>query len=139
MRVMIRFALPVEASNTAARTGKLEKVFKQIHEDLKPEAAYFFAQDGQRGGLFVVDMQDSSQNCRFCRALLPRTECESRICPRHVSGRFGEGIIWRSEHDPALRLSRGVSAGHEAIARSASDGFNEPARSEPLVIRRVPA
>ena len=29
MRVMIKFALPVEASNTAARTGKLEKVFKQ--------------------------------------------------------------------------------------------------------------
>src|SRR5205814_5667483 len=65
MRVMIRFALPVEASNTAARTGKLEKVFKQIHEDLKPEAAYFFAQDGQRGGLFIVDMQDSSQIADF--------------------------------------------------------------------------
>ena len=26
MRVMIKFALRVEASNTAARTGKLEKV-----------------------------------------------------------------------------------------------------------------
>jgi hypothetical protein len=65
MRVMIKFALPVEASNTAARTGKLEKVFKQIHEDLKPEAAYFFAQDGQRGGLFIVDMQDSSQIADF--------------------------------------------------------------------------
>src|SRR5947207_5619988 len=65
MRVMIKFALPVEASNTAARSGKLEKVFKQIHEDLKPEAAYFFAQDGQRGGLFIVDMQDSSQIADF--------------------------------------------------------------------------
>ena len=65
MRVMIKFALPVEASNTAARTGKLEKVFKQIHEDLKPEAAYFFAQEGQRGGLFIVDMQDSSQIADF--------------------------------------------------------------------------
>ena len=65
MRVMIKFALPVEASNTASRTGKLEQVFKQIHEDLKPEAAYFFAQDGQRGGLFIVDMQDSSQIADF--------------------------------------------------------------------------
>src|SRR5438046_1029060 len=65
MRVMIKFALPVEASNTASRTGKLEQVFKQIHEDLKPEAAYFFAQDGQRGGLFIVDMQDSSQIAEF--------------------------------------------------------------------------
>ena len=42
MRVMIKFALPVESSNTAIRTGKLQKVMQQIAEDLKPEAAYFF-------------------------------------------------------------------------------------------------
>ena len=39
MRVMIKFAIPVEAGNTAIRTGKLEKVMQQIAEDLKPEAA----------------------------------------------------------------------------------------------------
>ena len=39
MRVMIKFALPVEAGNTAIRTGKLQKVMQQIAEDLKPEAA----------------------------------------------------------------------------------------------------
>src|SRR5437016_2084737 len=52
MRVMIKFALPVEASNTAIRTGKLQKVMQQIAEDLKPEAAYFFPTptEGQRGG-----------------------------------------------------------------------------------------
>src|SRR5437660_11040835 len=61
MRVMIKFALPVEASNTAIRTGKLEKVMHQIVEDLKPEAAYFFPTGGERGGFFIVEMQDSSQ------------------------------------------------------------------------------
>ena len=40
MRVMIRFALPVESSNTAIRSGKLAKVFHQLTEELKPEAAY---------------------------------------------------------------------------------------------------
>jgi hypothetical protein len=44
MRVMIKFALPVESSNTAISTGKLEKVMHQIAEDLKPEEAYFFPQ-----------------------------------------------------------------------------------------------
>jgi hypothetical protein len=61
MRVMIKFALPVESSNTAIRTGKLEKVMHQIVEDLKPEAAYFFPTGGERGGFFIVEMQDSSQ------------------------------------------------------------------------------
>jgi hypothetical protein len=61
MRVMIKFALPVESSNTAIRTGKLAKVFHQLTEELKPEAAYFFPTGGERGGFLVVDMQDSSQ------------------------------------------------------------------------------
>ena len=63
MRVMIKFAIPVEAGNTAIRTGKLEKVMQQIAEDLKPEAAYFFPTPtgGERGGFFIVEMRDSSQ------------------------------------------------------------------------------
>jgi len=61
MRVMIRFALPVETGNIAIRTGKLAKIMSQITEELKPEAAYFYPLDGERGGFFIVDMQDSSQ------------------------------------------------------------------------------
>ena len=36
---MIKFAFPVDAGKAAIRTGKLEKVFQQLIEDLKPEAA----------------------------------------------------------------------------------------------------
>jgi hypothetical protein len=61
MRVMIKFAMPVEASNEAIRSGKLQKVFQQLTEDLKPEAGYFFPTGGERGGFFVVDMRESSQ------------------------------------------------------------------------------
>ena len=61
MRVMIKFAFPVEASNEAIRSGKLQKVFQQLAEDLKPEAGYFFPEGGERAGFFVVDMQESSQ------------------------------------------------------------------------------
>ena len=61
MRVMIKFALPVESSNTAIRSGKLAKIFHQLIEEAKPEAAYFFPTGGERGGFLVVDMQDSSQ------------------------------------------------------------------------------
>jgi hypothetical protein len=65
MRIMIKFALPVEASNDAMRSGKLQRVFQQLVEDLKPEAAYFFPNGGERGGFFVVDMQESSQVAEY--------------------------------------------------------------------------
>jgi uncharacterized protein DUF3303 len=61
MRMMIKFSLPVENSNDAIRTGKLQKIFQQLAEDLKPEAAYFSPLGGERAGFFVVDMRESSQ------------------------------------------------------------------------------
>lgn len=61
MRIMIKFTFPVESGNDAIRSKRVEKVFKQIAEELKPEAAYFCPQGGERGGLIVVDMTSSSQ------------------------------------------------------------------------------
>jgi hypothetical protein len=61
MRIMIKFAFPVDTGNDAIRRRKMEKIFQGILEELKPEAAYFFLEGGERAGLFVVDMKESSQ------------------------------------------------------------------------------
>jgi len=61
MRVMINSRFPSDAGNEGNRSGKLQKVFQQLAEDLKPEAGYFFPEGGERAGFFVVDMQESSQ------------------------------------------------------------------------------
>jgi hypothetical protein len=60
MRIMVKFAFPVDSGNIAIRDGRVEKVLHQIMEELKPEAAYFFP-NGERGGFLVVNMDDSSQ------------------------------------------------------------------------------
>ncbi len=59
MRIMVKFWVPVEAGNATIRNGKLEKVFGQLLEGLKPEAEYFYPGDGERSGFFVIDMEDS--------------------------------------------------------------------------------
>lgn len=61
MRVMVKFAFPVEAGNAAIKSGKVATVFQQLMEDLKPEAAYFLADGGERGGFLILDMTQSSQ------------------------------------------------------------------------------
>ncbi|MBA2448023.1 MAG: hypothetical protein H0V51_08360 [Chloroflexi bacterium] len=61
MRVMLKFRFPVETGNDAIRSGKVAQVFEKIMEELKPEAAYFFPEGGERAGLIVFDMQESSQ------------------------------------------------------------------------------
>jgi hypothetical protein len=62
MRMLMRESIPVEAGNAAAKAGTLGSTIEKILADLKPEAAYFFADDnGQRSGSVVFDMKDSSE------------------------------------------------------------------------------
>ena len=60
--MLLRVSVPVEAGNAAAKAGTLGPTIERILADLKPEAAYFFADDsGQRSGSIVFEMKDSSQ------------------------------------------------------------------------------
>jgi hypothetical protein len=62
MRMLLRVSIPVEAGNAAAKDGTLGTKIERILADLKPEAAYFFADDsGQRSGSIVFDLKDTSQ------------------------------------------------------------------------------
>jgi len=61
MRMLLRVSIPVENGNAAVRAGSLGKTIQRILADLKPEAAYFSEEHGERTGLIVFDMQESSQ------------------------------------------------------------------------------
>ena len=91
MRVMIKFALPVESGNTAIRTGKLQKVMQQIAEDLKPEAAYFFPTPTAGEGVEIG----------LVRHLEPRI-----VHPRHIplpqNDTVSVELIPGSQIDPAI-------------------------------------
>lgn len=61
MRTLLRVSIPVEAGNAAAKNGTLGSAVQKILADLKPEAAYFFADDnGNRSGSIVFDLKDPS-------------------------------------------------------------------------------
>src|SRR6266516_3551060 len=61
MRFMIKVSWDVEAGNALVRQGKLASTVQSILADIKPEAAYFMAEDGKRGGILIVDITDASQ------------------------------------------------------------------------------
>lgn len=61
MRTLLRFTVPVQTGNAAIIDGALAKTIESLMKDLKPEAAYFYAQNGERAGSLVFDMHDTSQ------------------------------------------------------------------------------
>jgi hypothetical protein len=61
MRMLLKISLPVEKANEAAKSGALKQSIEAPMKALKPEAAYFYAEDGKRSEIIVFDMQGSWQ------------------------------------------------------------------------------
>jgi hypothetical protein len=61
MRTMMRVTIPVETGNKAIADGVMGKIIQETMERIKPEAAYFTADHGQRTVYFFCDIKDSSQ------------------------------------------------------------------------------
>ena len=61
MRMLVDVEIPVEPFNTLVKNGTAGQIMQKILEELKPEAAYFTARNGKRGGTIVLDVSDPSK------------------------------------------------------------------------------
>jgi hypothetical protein len=61
MRMLLKISMPVEKGNEAAKSGALQRTIQSTMEALKPEAAYFYPEDGKRTALMIFDMTGSWQ------------------------------------------------------------------------------
>jgi len=61
MRMLMQVKFPIEPFNSYVRDGSIGAKMQKIMADIKPEAAYFTAVDGHRGGILVVNMDDPSK------------------------------------------------------------------------------
>ena len=61
MHMLIDFEFPVEPFNTLVRNGTAGEKIQKVLGDIKPEAVYFTARAGKRGGTMVVDVRDPSK------------------------------------------------------------------------------
>ena len=60
MRMMLKVNMATEAANELARQGKLGSTIQSILDDVKPEAAYFTDDEGERTAYIFFDLKDSS-------------------------------------------------------------------------------
>ncbi len=81
MRTLRRVRIDRSAGNRAVSNGTVERVIKEFVAKAKPEAAYFFPDQGKRAASFVFDMQDPSEIPGLVEPLFKELEAEVQLTP----------------------------------------------------------
>ena len=61
MRFLVKTTMDTQIANAAVKDGTLGATIGKILEDLKPEAVYFYEENGVRTQLLVVNIDDASE------------------------------------------------------------------------------
>ena len=58
MRTILKVSMPVEKANQAIKDRSLPQTMTGFVDEYKPEASYFYAENGRRTAFFVFDLKD---------------------------------------------------------------------------------
>ena len=61
MRLMLKFTIPVERGNEAAKDGTIGKAIQALVKATNAEAAYFSLADGERAGYIFFEETDQAR------------------------------------------------------------------------------
>ncbi len=81
MRMMLRWTVPVEKGNETIRDGSLATTLQTLLEELEPEAAYFWSENGERAGMIVFDMADTTQIPQIAEPLFMNLDAAVEFLP----------------------------------------------------------
>ena len=81
MRMLLKAQMDTRRANEANREGTLQETLGQMLNELQPEAAYFYPEDGKRTVLLVFDMQDPSQIPPTVEPLFQGAEASVSLTP----------------------------------------------------------
>ena len=81
MRMMLRWTVPVERGNETIKDGTLSQTIESLLDELKPEAAYFWPENGERGGMRGFDMAEPSQIPQIAEPLFLNVDAAVDFAP----------------------------------------------------------
>lgn len=91
MRIMLTAVLPNDAGSAAIRDGTLGPTIQQILGELKPEAAYFALEDGQRTAHIICNIDQPSEMVRLAEPFFFAFGAKVTIKPVMIAADLAEG------------------------------------------------
>jgi hypothetical protein len=81
MRMMLRWTVPVGKGNDMVKGGSMGTVVESVLAKTKPEAAYFLADGGMRGGVIFFDLKEPSDIPRIAEVLFQGADAAVEFTP----------------------------------------------------------
>lgn len=87
MHFIIKATIPNAAGNKLVK-GDMEATFNKVMGDVRPEAAYFAVDNGQRTVYMIVDVADSADMVRVAEPLWLALEANVETIPAMTAEEF---------------------------------------------------
>lgn len=92
MRMLLKATLDNQKASEAIQAGTLGDAMQRVMEQLQPEAAYFYPEDGRRTAIFVFDMKDPSQLPMITEPFFQNTGADVRVTPAMDANDMRSGL-----------------------------------------------
>jgi hypothetical protein len=92
MRMMLKITIPTADGNRAIKDGSLPRILEATMNKLKPEAAYFLADNGLRSAMIFFDMRDASDIPVVVEPLFMGLNMEVELLPVMNSEELQKGL-----------------------------------------------
>jgi hypothetical protein len=96
MKMLLRITMPNEPFNSFIKKGTLGNVLDKIMNDLKPEAAYFTLEDGERSVLLIVNINKPGEYVKYAEPFFlefnASIKYEIAMSPEELKGAGVEAI-----------------------------------------------
>lgn len=81
MRTVMKATIDTEAGSAAIQDGTMSQILGKVLADLKPEAAYFYPENGKRTMFMVFDLDESRRLPAITEALYTKLKADISFAP----------------------------------------------------------
>lgn len=92
MRFLLKATIPVESGNAFVKDPNFQQRMEQVMGDIRPEAAFFTIENGQRTIYFIVDVQGVEDMPRIAEPLWLSWNADVTMLPVFIPEDFEKSM-----------------------------------------------
>lgn len=88
----------VETTNSAINNGRLEKIFKELHQNVSPQGTFFYSEAGYRAAICILDMKDASMIPGLAEPFFHELNAKVEFFPAMDAHELKQGLaMWQKQ------------------------------------------